>query len=58
LPSPMPKRAGKYRAQLVMQAAHKGVLKAFLASFIKAIEPVRGTAQLHWSLDVDPIDMF
>jgi primosomal protein N' (replication factor Y) len=54
----MPKRAGKYRAQLVMQAAHKGVLKAFLASFIKAIEPVRGTAQLHWSLDVDPIDMF
>lgn len=58
LPSPMPKRAGKYRAQLIMQAAHKGVLKAFLTHLIPAIEPLRGSAQLHWSLDIDPIDMF
>lgn len=58
LPSPMPKRAGKFRAQLVIQAPHKGVLKAFLSHFIPAIEPLRGSAQLNWSLDVDPIDMF
>ncbi|MEY3018069.1 MAG: hypothetical protein RL336_1204 [Pseudomonadota bacterium] len=58
LPSPMPKRAGKYRAQLIMQAAHKGVLKAFLTHLVPAIEPLRGSAQLHWSLDIDPMDMF
>lgn len=58
LPSPMPKRAGKFRAQLVMQAAHKGALKAYLKQLIPAIELLRGSAQLHWSLDVDPIDMF
>lgn len=58
LPSPMPKRAGKFRAQLIIQAPHKGILKAFLKRFIPAIEPIKTNAQLHWSLDVDPIDMF
>jgi len=58
LPAPMPKRAGKYRAQLHIQASNKAVLKSFLNAFIGVLESTKGRDQLHWSLDVDPIDMF
>ncbi len=58
LPAPMPKRAGKFRAQLHIQANNKSILKNFLNVFVGLLETTKGKDQLHWSLDVDPIDMF
>jgi primosomal protein N' (replication factor Y) len=58
LPAPMPKRAGKFRAQLHIHADNKAQLKTFLKEFVPILEATQGRDQLHWSLDVDPIDIF
>jgi len=54
----MERRAGRYRAQLLTQAATRGVLQRFLASWIVDLRALKVQAGLRWSLDVDPQEMF
>jgi primosomal protein N' (replication factor Y) len=57
MPSPMEKRAGRYRAQLVIQAKEKPALHHALSGVLPIIENMKNS-KVRWSLDVDPIDTY
>ena len=54
----MEKRAGRYRAQLLVQATSRKPLHAFLVQWRGIIEKARQTRHVRWSLDVDPVDLY
>lgn len=56
--SVMEKRAGRYRAQLLVQATTRKPLHAFLNQWRTSIEEQRASRRVRWSLDVDPIDLY
>ncbi len=58
LPSPMERRADRYRAQLLLQTVRRTDLQALLKTWLPLLEalPFRRHG-LHWSLDVDPLDL-
>jgi primosomal protein N' (replication factor Y) len=58
VPAPMPRRAGRFRVQLLLQSAKRPVLQHYLKSLLPAIEKIPGKNQVRWSLDVDPVEMF
>lgn len=58
VPSPMERRAGRYRAQLLVQAGERRALHDFLNRWRVFIEQEKRARQVRWSLDVDPIDMY
>jgi primosomal protein N' (replication factor Y) len=58
VPAPMPKRAGRYRMQLLVQANHRNVLHPFLKKALIEIDKIAIKSRVRWSLDIDPVDMF
>ena len=58
VPAPMPKRAGRFRVQLLMQAQQRPLLQRCLTRMLPEIEKLSGKQNVRWSLDVDPLDMF
>lgn len=58
LPSPMEKRAGRYRAQLFIQSAERAVLHRLLTPWIDTLEQSRLGRKVRWSIDVDPVDVY
>ena len=58
VPSVMEKRAGRYRAQLLVQAASRKPLHEFLYQWRAEIESDRDARRVRWSLDVDPVDLY
>jgi len=57
-PAPMERRAGRYRAQLLLQCASRERFQAFLKSWAPELSQLEGARQVRWSLDVDPIELF
>jgi len=57
-PAPMTRRAGLYRAQLLLQAASPGPLQTVLAALVPALETLPEAKRVRWSIDVDPIELF
>jgi primosomal protein N' (replication factor Y) len=57
LPAPMERRAGRYRAQLLVQAEQRRALHRFLSCWLGRLEEAPAGKRVRWSLDVDPIDM-
>jgi primosomal protein N' (replication factor Y) (superfamily II helicase) len=58
VPSGMERRAGRYRAQLLLQSAHRGSLQRVLGDLVRQLEQTRAARKVRWSVDVDPADMF
>jgi primosomal protein N' (replication factor Y) len=58
VPAPMERRAGRYRAQLLLQANARAPLHRLLHSLMPALEAMPSGRAVRWSLDVDPIDLF
>jgi primosomal protein N' (replication factor Y) len=58
MPAPMPRRAGMYRAQLLLVAASRRELHAALHEAIPAIHVLPEARKVRWSLDVDPVDLY
>jgi primosomal protein N' (replication factor Y) len=58
LPAPMEKRAGRYRAQLLLQAGERRSLHRLLKHCMAAIGQLTSAKKVRWSLDVDPQDMY
>ena len=58
VPAPMERRAGRHRAQLLVQAGKRGTLHDFLRHWLPALEQSRLGKRVRWSLDVDPLDMY
>ncbi|WP_339487008.1 primosomal protein N' [Pseudomonas sp. EL_65y_Pfl2_R95] len=58
VPAPMERRAGRYRAQLLIQSNARAPLHRLLNSWLNALEQMPSGRAVRWSLDVDPIDLF
>ncbi len=58
VPAPMEKRAGRYRAQLLLQSASRAALHRLLDQWMPQLETLKSGRKVRWSLDVDPVDLF
>jgi primosomal protein N' (replication factor Y) len=58
VPSPMERLAGRYRAQLLLQAGGRPALQKALAAVVPALDERPSARSVRWSVDVDPIDLF
>jgi primosomal protein N' (replication factor Y) len=56
--SPMEKRAGRYRAQLLIKADSRRSLHELIPLALKEIEHSPKSRKVRWSIDIDPMDMF
>ena len=57
VPSPMERRAGRYRAQLLVDATSRAALQRFLPGWIAELESLPSARKVRWSVDVDPQEM-
>lgn len=57
-PAPMERRAGRYRAQLLLQAATHGPLQRLMSTWIPQLEAMTEARKVRWSIDVDPAELF
>ncbi|MCP5149965.1 MAG: primosomal protein N' [Ectothiorhodospiraceae bacterium] len=57
LAAPMERRAGRYRAQLLLEAAARAHLHDGLAAWTQVLEGLPEARKARWSLDVDPQEM-
>jgi primosomal protein N' (replication factor Y) len=57
-PAPMEKRAGRFRAQLLLQSNRRSGLHKLLNEWVVKLENLPQRRKVRWSLDVDPADMF
>ncbi|MCR4300816.1 MAG: primosomal protein N' [Sulfuricaulis sp.] len=57
LPAPMERRAGRYRAQMLVQSRQRGPLHDFLGRWVMQLAEAKFAKKTRWSLDVDPLDM-
>ena len=55
--SPMERRAGRYRAQLLVESRERGALQRFLQRWVSAVEALKAARRVRWSVDVDPQEM-
>lgn len=57
-PAPMERRAGRYRAQLLLHAATHQPLQKLLSTWVPALESLKEASRVRWSIDVDPQELF
>lgn len=58
VPAPMEKRAGRYRAQLLIQSPERAALHRLLSHWIPALAESPAARRIRWSVDVDPVDTY
>jgi primosomal protein N' (replication factor Y) len=58
VPAPMERRAGRYRAQLLLSAANRGAMHRLLTPWVLQLEAEKLGRKVRWSIDVDPQEMF
>ncbi len=57
LPSIMERRGGRFRFQLQINAANRGLLRALLEPLSLQLEKLPAGRKVRWAIDVDPQDM-
>jgi len=57
IPSPMERRAGRYRAQLLVQATQRSELHRLLDAWLPSLSQLPAGRKVRWSVDVDPMEM-
>ncbi|MGD8311913.1 MAG: primosomal protein N' [Gammaproteobacteria bacterium] len=58
VPAAMERRAGRFRAQLLLQAVRRGDLQRLLHTLVRQLEQSKSARRVRWSVDVDPVDTF
>ena len=58
VPAPMERRAGRYRAQLLLLARDRKRLHRLLDTWVPQLSELKGARKVRWSIDVDPIDLY
>ncbi len=58
LAAPMPRRAGAFRGQLLIEAGERSVLQAFLPDWLERVRALPEQRRVRWSIDVDPVDLY
>jgi len=56
--APMARKAGRYRAQLLLQSGDRKSLHTVLRALRPALEAEPAARKVRWSIDVDPIELF
>jgi len=56
LPSPIGKKAGLYRFQLILQASQRQRLQRLAHSLVALLEQESSARQVRWQVDIDPMD--
>lgn len=56
-PAPMERRAGRYRAQLLLQAKDRPALHGLLRKVHELTRQLPEQRKVRWSIDVDPVEM-
>lgn len=56
--APMARRAGRYRAQLLLQSSDRKSLHTVLTDLRPVLEAEPTARKVRWSIDVDPIELF
>ncbi len=57
IPAAMQRKAGKHRAQLLLQSPQRKFLKSHLAYLIENLSQLKHKSRVRWSIDVDPVEM-
>jgi len=58
VPATMERRAGRFRAQLLLQSQQRGALQRLLSTLVRQLERSKEARQVRWSVDVDPVDTY
>lgn len=56
MPSPLGKKAGLFRAQIILQADNRKRLQRLCHALVPLLEQEKLARQVRWQLDVDPLD--
>ena len=56
--APMARKAGRYRAQLLLQSSDRRSLHAALRELRPLLEADPAARKVRWSIDVDPVELF
>jgi primosomal protein N' (replication factor Y) (superfamily II helicase) len=56
-PSPIEKRRGRYRFQLLIHSEKRSELQKYMHEWVNKLEQIKIGNKVRWSLDVDPIDL-
>ena len=56
--APMARRAGLYRYQLLFQNNRRKELQHFLDDLVPKLAALKQAKKVHWTLDVDPVDLY
>jgi primosomal protein N' (replication factor Y) len=56
--APMARKAGRHRAQLLLQSSDRKSLHALLTTLRLELEAEPAARKVRWSIDVDPIELF
>ena len=56
-PAPMERRAGKFRAQLLLQAATHSPLQRFMSGWLPLVTALPESRRVRWSIDVDAAEL-
>lgn len=57
VPAVMEKRAGRYRAQLLLSSAHRNALHQFIAQSLPLMQQCKLARKVRWSIDIDPTEL-
>ncbi len=58
MPAPMPRRAGRFRGQLLLLAVQRASLHTALPRWLKTVRVLPEGKRVHWSIDVDAQDLY
>jgi primosomal protein N' (replication factor Y) len=56
IPAAMEKRAGRFRAQVMLTASSRRILASSVKRFVETSEGVPARNNVRWSVDIDPLD--
>jgi primosomal protein N' (replication factor Y) len=56
LPSPMQRRAGKFRTQLLLKAKDRATAQGAATLLVNLAQELPGRSKLNWTIDIDPQD--
>ncbi len=57
VPALMEKKAGRYRAQLLLSSQNRKRLHQLLDTVMSSISSLKLTRKVRWSIDIDPVDL-
>ena len=58
VPSPMERRAGRYRSQLLVSSAKDIDYQKFLKTWVEQINSLKNSHRVRWAIDIDPQEIF